>query len=98
VVLTPLANLLRVSTTQEVLVAKFAIPVIDPGGKFAPGVFDTGDEPWLLRIFRKIHNATNATLFSGEDDLWKNLKQKISWHCPFHTKWSIFEEHFGYRR
>ncbi len=43
--LTPLANLLRVSTTQEVLVAKFAIPVIDPGGMFAPGVFDTGGEP-----------------------------------------------------
>ncbi len=19
----------------------------------------------------------------GEDDSWKNLKQKISWHCPF---------------
>jgi hypothetical protein len=83
VLLTPLANLLPVSTTQAVLVAKFATPVIDPSGKFAPGVVDTGGEPWLLRIFRKIHNDTNATVFSGA---WGMMIHEKSWSKKSHTK------------
>jgi hypothetical protein len=39
--LTPVANLLPVSTTQGELVAKFAAGVIDTSGKFAAGVVDT---------------------------------------------------------
>jgi hypothetical protein len=40
--LTPVANLLPVSTTQAELVAKFAAGVVDTGGNFAAGVIDTG--------------------------------------------------------
>jgi hypothetical protein len=40
--LTPVANLLPVSTTLAKLVAKFAAGVADTGGKFAAGVVDTG--------------------------------------------------------
>jgi hypothetical protein len=39
--LTPVANLLPVSTTQGELVAKFTAGVVDTGGKFASGVVDT---------------------------------------------------------
>jgi hypothetical protein len=50
------ANLLPVSTTPAVLVAKFAANVIDTGGKFATGVTDTSGAPSLANIsknFRK---------------------------------------------
>jgi hypothetical protein len=43
--MTPVANLLRVSTTQGELVAKFAASVVDTGGKFAAGIVDTGGAP-----------------------------------------------------
>ncbi len=67
---------------------QFASSVFDTGGKFATGVVDTGGVPWLVNIsanFRKKFEMT-LVLFSGA---WgtviheKNLKQKISWHCPF---------------
>ncbi len=86
--LTPMANLPPVSTTQGELVAKFAAGVFDTSGKFAAGVNDTGGAPWLANIsanFRKKFEMI-LMLFSGA---WgkviheKNLKQKISWHCPF---------------
>jgi hypothetical protein len=36
------------------------------------------------RIFEKIRNDPNVIIWGlGEGDSWKNLKQKISWHCPF---------------
>ncbi len=38
----PVKNLPPVSTTPAVLVAKFAIGVVDTSGKFATGVVDTG--------------------------------------------------------
>ncbi len=50
--LTPVANLLPVSTTLAKMVEKFA----DTGGKSATGVVDTGGAPWLANIsanFRK---------------------------------------------
>ncbi len=35
------------------------------------------------QIFEKIPNDTNVIFRDlGEDDSLKNLKQKISWHCP----------------
>jgi hypothetical protein len=38
-----------------------------------------------LGIFEKIWNDTRGVILGGlgEDDSWKNLKQKISWPCPF---------------
>jgi hypothetical protein len=42
VLLKPVVNLLRVSTTQAELVAKFAANVVGTGSKFAGGVVDTG--------------------------------------------------------
>jgi hypothetical protein len=42
VLLTSVENLPPVSTTQGVLVDKFAAGVVDTGGKFAAGVVDTG--------------------------------------------------------
>ncbi len=48
-IVTPVANLPPVSTTQAKLVAKFATGVVDTGGKFAAGVVDTGCE--YLREF-----------------------------------------------
>ncbi len=36
------------------------------------------------RIFGKIRNGPNGILRGlGKIDSWKNLKSKISWHCPF---------------
>ncbi len=38
------------------------------------------------RIFERIRNGCNGILRGlGEADSWKNLKSKISWHCPFHS-------------
>ncbi len=66
----------------------FATCVIDTGGKFAAsgGNFAAG-APGLeisLQILENIWNDPNVIFrSSGEDDSWKNLKQKILWHCPF---------------
>jgi hypothetical protein len=40
---------------------------------------------WIFpRIFKKIQHGPNWILWGwGETDSWKNLKSKISWHCPF---------------
>ncbi len=36
------------------------------------------------QIFEKIWNDPNVIIRGlGEGDSWKNLKQKILWHCPF---------------
>ncbi len=76
--------------------AKFAAGVVDTGGKFAAGVADTGDNLppvsltpvanlQYLREFSKKFEMI-LMLLSGA---WgkviheKNLKQNISWHCPF---------------
>ncbi len=70
--LTPVANLLAVSTTPAVRVAKFAAGVVDTGG--APGLAN------ISANFRKKIEVT-PKLFSGA---WgkmiheKNLKQQIS--------------------
>ncbi len=54
----------------------------------SPWVSQTGGAPWLCEYLRefsnKIRNDQNVIFRdSGEDDSWKNLKQKISWLCPF---------------
>ncbi len=75
--LTPVANLPPVSTTSAVPVAKCAT-----------GVVDTGGAPLLANISANLQIKVEMTrmLFSGD---WgntiheKNLKLKISWHCPF---------------
>jgi hypothetical protein len=67
---------------------KFAVGVVDIGGKFASSVVDTGGAPWLANIsvnFRGKKNQNDPNVIGGA---WgkmiheKNLKQKISWHCP----------------
>jgi hypothetical protein len=65
--LTPVANLLPVSTTQAELVAKFANGVIDTDGKFAPGVLTPVvhlDLRLSPRIFEKNRNDPNI-IFRG---------------------------------
>ncbi len=52
--LTPVANLPPVSTTPEVLVAKYTASVIDTGGKAATGVVDTSDASLLGNISENI--------------------------------------------
>ncbi len=88
VLLTLLANFPPVSTTQAKLVAKFAAGVVDTGGNFATGVIDTRGAPWLANIssnFRKNSKWPKCYLqgLGGRWFMKKNLKQKISWHCPF---------------
>ncbi len=66
---------------------KFAAGVVDTSGSFATGIDDTGGAPWLVNIsvnFQKIRNGPNV-IFRGLGKMIyeKNLKQKISWHCPF---------------
>ncbi len=50
------------------------------GGKFTTGAADTGGEPWLANIsaiLRKNLKWPNVVFRGlGEDDSWKNLKQK----------------------
>ncbi len=76
----------------------FATSVVNTGGKFTAGVVDAVGNlppvslipvvhldlrvsPWILKKFEM-----TLILFSGD---WgdmiheKNLKRKISWHCPF---------------
>jgi hypothetical protein len=88
----PVANLPPVAFDTG---GNFATDVIDTGGKFATGVVDTGGAPWLANIsanFRKNWNA--LMLFSGA---WgkvihgKNLKQKLSWHCPFKCRYGAYQ-------
>ncbi len=61
----------------------------ETGSKFANGVIDTGDAPWLANIsanFRKNLKQTVQMGYSGAGGKLiheKNQKQKISRHCPF---------------
>ncbi len=61
--------------------SKFATGVVDTSGKFAAGIVDNGVVPWLANIsaslekFWKDPNVISKGL--GEDDSWKNLKQKL---------------------
>ncbi len=68
--------------------AKFAVRVVDTGGKFAAGfvdtggnfvtcVVDTGGAPWLAtQIFEKIWNGPNGILWHwGETDSWKKPEE-----------------------
>ncbi len=76
-----------VSMTPAVPVAKFTAGVVDTSKKFATGVVDTSGAPWLANIstnFQQIWNDPN-NIFRGACRKMiheKNLKQKISWHCP----------------
>jgi hypothetical protein len=71
-----------VSTTQAELVAKFAAGVVDTGGNFARHQWKNCE--YLLEFSKKFEMPLQ--LYSGA---WgkviheKNLKQKISWQCPF---------------
>ncbi len=51
---------------------EWLIPVVHLGLRISPRIFKKYLK-WPTLIFRGL----------GEDDSWKNLKQKISWHCPF---------------
>jgi len=93
--------------------SKFALASTIPGvleAKFGSDAVDTGRAPWLANIpanFLKKFEMT-LMLFSGA---WgkmipeKNLKQKISWHCPFkplagiiYQDWQPFLEAIGKSR
>ncbi len=66
---------------------QFATGVIDTGGKFATGVVDTGGaldlriSPQLFEKFEMILRLSSGAW--GKVIHEKNLKQKISCHCPF---------------
>ncbi len=52
---------------------------------------------YLREFSKKIRNDPSVVFRGfGEDDSWKNLKQKIFWHCPFKylkfsvLRWSIY--------
>ncbi len=73
-------------TTPALPVTKFAPGVVDTGGKVSM-ILVVHLDLWISpQIFEKIWNDPDV-IFRGlaEDDSWKNLKQLISWHCPF--KW-----------
>ncbi len=82
----PLFNLPPVLLTLATNFPPVSTTPVVPEGKFtAAGVIYT-DAPWPANIstFEKIRNDTNVIFRGlGEDDSWKTLKQKISWHCPF---------------
>jgi hypothetical protein len=70
---------------------KFTSGVIDSSGKFSTSVVDTGGAPWHVNIsanFRKNLRPYCNVIFRGlvEDDSWKNVKLKISWHCPSNSQ------------
>ncbi len=72
-----MANLPPVSTTLGKLVAKFALGVVDTGGK-----------PWFANISASFRKNLKTVImgYSGAGGKLiheKNQKQKISWHCPF---------------
>ncbi len=71
--------------------AKFAAGVADTGGKFAAGVVDTGGNFARETGGKKIRNDPNVIIRSlGKVIHEKNLKQKISWHCPFNLQADYF--------
>jgi hypothetical protein len=77
-VLTPVTNLLPVSTTPVVPVAKCDAIVI----------VDTVSSHWLADISDNFIKKFKMTLMLflgawGKMIHEKNLKQKMSWHCPF---------------
>ncbi len=50
-----------------------------------------------LRIFPRIFEKTRTVLMrysgaGGETDLWKNMKSKISWHCPFKGEYGSWND------
>jgi hypothetical protein len=63
-------NLLPVSTTQAILVAKFAADVVDTGGKFDAGVIDLG-----AKFATGVVDTGGApSLANISASFWKNLK------------------------
>jgi hypothetical protein len=50
------------------------------------------DLPLSPQIFENIWNDPKVIFRGlGQDDSWKYLKQKISWHCPFnYCIWKLF--------
>ncbi len=51
---------------------------------FATVANDTGDAPWAANIPKNIRKIWNGVYgIMGKTDSWKNLKLKISCHCPF---------------
>jgi hypothetical protein len=58
----------------------------------AAGVVDTGGAPWLANISANFRNNSKWPLWDTvlrgwwEDDSWKNLEHKISWHCRYRCK------------
>ncbi len=59
--------------------------------KFATSVVDIGGASWLVNIFANfpIKSKWPKCYFQGlgEDDSWKKIEAKISWHCLFNI-WS----------
>ncbi len=57
---------------------------------FVTGVVENGSAPSLANIsanLKKILTEPYVTFRGlGEDNSWKNLKQKISCHCPFNCR------------
>jgi hypothetical protein len=76
------SNLPAVST-----IGKFTASVARTGGKFATVVVDTNGAPDLQispQIFDKNLNDPNVIFRNfGKMIYEKNMKQIISWHCPF---------------
>ncbi len=58
--------------------------------KFAAGVIDTVGAPWLANLYENLWKKFEKTLMLflgawGKMIHEKNLKQNISWHCPFNS-------------
>ncbi len=75
------------------------IIVNDTGGIFTAGsliLVGHHDLRISLRIVKT--KLEMALIFRGlrEDDSWKNLIQKISWHCPFKPGGGSFKDAKGY--
>jgi hypothetical protein len=64
VLLTPVANLLPVSTTLAKLMGEFAARVVYTNGKFATGVVDTGGAALLANFFRKFRKSRDTVPLS----------------------------------
>ncbi len=55
---------------------KFSASVVDNGGKFATGVADTGGASWLANL-KKIQNGSIGILWGwGETDSWTKSEAK----------------------
>ncbi len=79
--LTLVANLPPVSTTLVKLVAKFAVGVVDIGGKFAPVSLIPAvhlDLRISPPIFEKIRNGTNGILWGGGKLILEKSRSKKS--------------------